>query len=44
MVKKVNNKERKIRKLIGDKFHLCISYENGLDDPKWSLYRNYVDS
>lgn len=40
----MKNKERKIRKLLGDKFHLCISYENSLDDPKWSLYRNYVDS
>lgn len=40
----MKNRERKIRKLLGDKFHLCISYENSLDDPKWSLYRNYVDS
>lgn len=32
-----------IRKLLGRQFHLCISYDN-LINPKWSLYRNYIDS
>lgn len=40
----MNNKERKIRELLGDRFHLCISYEDGIDNPKWSLFRNYDDS
>ena len=37
-------KESEIRKLLGDRFHLCVSYEDGFDNPKWILFRNYDDS
>lgn len=40
----MDSKERKIRKLLGNGYHLHISYENDLDNPEWILYREYADS
>lgn len=40
----MDSKERKIRKLLGNGYHLHISYENYLDNPEWILYRKYADS
>ncbi len=35
------NKINKIRKLLGNEYHLCIKYNP--DNPEWILYRNYMD-
>ena len=39
-----NKEERKIRKLLGNRFHLCIKYNENLEIDEWHLFRNYDDS
>lgn len=36
----MDDKERKIRKLLGNEYHLCSHYE-GLNLEKWFLFKNY---
>ena len=36
-------KEIKIKKLLGDRFHLCIEYNPNCWSFEWYLYRNYKD-
>lgn len=37
-------KEFEIRKLLGNEYHLSISYNEGLENPRWVLFRKYTDT
>ena len=38
------NKEKEIRKLLGNRYHLTISYDKNLELERWILFRKYYDS
>lgn len=40
----MNKLEIKARKLLGNRFHLCTSYDENFEIKEWHLYRNYDDS
>lgn len=39
----MNEKENKIRKLLGNEYHLCTHYDEDLNLKYWVLHRHYKD-
>ena len=40
----MNKEIRKIRKLLGDRFHLCVKYDDNVEPSEWHLFRRYGDA
>ena len=40
----MNKEIRKIRKLLGNRFHLCVKYDDNVEPSEWHLFRRYGDA